>query len=112
MKKNNWSLVKILICYVGTILLVPLIVSLPFFNVLIGLYLHPLGNLKSAFISLFGASMGSFIAIIGAVWIQDRNKKIHDINEVKKSALIIYYDFKIAFEDLLPFYRKWWNMAH
>lgn len=112
MQRRSWSLLRILAIYVGVILAIPLVVRLPYINNFVHFYLQPLGTLKQAFITFSGASIGSFIAIMGAVWIQDRNKKAQDESEVKKSALIIYYDFLLAFKDLLPFYNQWWYLGH
>jgi len=96
-----------LLLYITLILITPVVFNLvPVLRDVFRWYMRPLGSLQSVFVSVLGASIGSFIAIMGAVWISNRNKKVQEQTDIGKNALIIYYDFLFAFQDLLPFLNE------
>lgn len=95
--------------YVLVILLFPLLLRIPFVKPLAQWCLAPLGDLKSSYISFSGTSIGSFLAIFGAFWVQDKNRKKQSEMETKKSALIVYFDLQMAIDDLYPVMIDWLN---
>ena len=103
-----------LIFYISIILTIlfilsPFLVRASFVYSKISSFLEPLGDstYKVGYIEAFGAILGTFLAITGALWTQrkiDRNK---EEKEVRESALIVYYDFKFAFEDIVHFMQAY-----
>ena len=62
-------------------------------------------EMKAAYIEFIGALLGSAIAIIGALYVQSKIDANEEKSKRKKYALIVYYDFKFAFDDLKKIYR-------
>ena len=68
-------------------------------------FLQPLKveGYKSSYIEMLGALVGTFLAISGALWTQRRDEIKKEKQIIKEAAIIIYYDFKFAFEDIFKF---------
>ena len=99
-------MLKFLLVYAAIILAVPFLMMIPFINNWAQIYLASLGDLRVAFIGFAGSSLGGIVAIFGSMWIQDNIRKKQKESDLRKSAFVIYHDFKLAFDDLLPFYQE------
>ena len=108
--RNNLLLVFLAI-YISTIITIPLLVAIPTIHRIVHTYLSPLGALRPAYISFAGTSIGSFLAISGAVWVHSRNEKHETLNVTKNLAYITYCDLKFAYDKLLPIYQTMWKMV-
>lgn len=62
---------------------------------------------KITYIETMGAILGTFLAISAALWTQRRENKRQEKNSIKEAAVIVYYDFKFAFEDLFKFEKAY-----
>ena len=58
---------------------------------------------KSSYIETIGAIFGTFFAITGALWTQKRIDLQNEEHKIKEAAVIVYYDFKFAFDDIFQF---------
>lgn len=107
MKKKKKSISTIyfsIICVIAFIyILSPLIVQIPFVYDFIKWFLSSFKSeqYKNTYIGALGSIIGAFLAITGVIWTQ----KLFDNNinnkQNKENALIIYYDFKYALDEIL-----------
>lgn len=107
MKSNkNRNVLFIIPSIIGTMFIIsPLLLRIPCIRVLFSYFLQPLvdSGYKSSYIETFGAILGTFLAVTGTLWAQKKIDEVADKKEIKESALIVYYDFKFAFDDLATF---------
>ena len=97
---------KILLCLiipVTFVLVMPLLLNIPFVLSALSWFLNSLEqvNYKVAYLGLIGAILGTYFAIMGAVWIQKKEKQEQEESEIKKTATIIYYDIKLGCLELI-----------
>lgn len=84
----------------------PIWLRIPIFEEIISLLLKPLKEqgFKSSYIETFGAILGTFLAISGALWTQrkfEQEAASREEEERKREKmLIIYYDFEFVFHDI------------
>lgn len=90
---------------VSIFIISPLLLRIPCIRMMLSWFLQPLGDGKyeSSYIETFGAIWGTFLAVAGTLWTQRKIDEVVEKKELKESALIIYYDFKIAFSDIITF---------
>lgn len=62
---------------------------------------------KICYIETFGAILGTFLAIYGALWTQRKIDERTEQKELRESALIIYYDFDFALKDILALMQSY-----
>lgn len=58
---------------------------------------------KSSYIETIGAVFGTFFAITGALWTQKRIDLQNEEHIIKEAAVIVYCDFKFAFDNIFQF---------
>lgn len=82
---------------------VPVLLRVPFIANVLTWLLRPLkdSGYKSSYIETFGAILGTFLAVTGALWTQRKIDERTDEKELIECALIIYYDFTFALDDLI-----------
>lgn len=105
--KNNLFVIVSIIS--GIFIISPLLLRIPFIYGICSWFLQPLGNsgYKSSYTETFGAILGTFLAVTGALWTQKKIDKAAEKKELKESALIVYYDFKFAFSDIITFMKSY-----
>ena len=105
MKKDKNELYIGICIIVGIFICSPLLLRIPCVRELFSWFLQPLGDsdYKSSYIETFGAILGTFLAVAGALWTQRKIDEAAAQKEVKESALIVYYDFEFAFNDIITF---------
>lgn len=91
-------------------IIIPIILRISFIEKVIcwGLSGLKYQEYKNSYITTIGSMLGSFLAISGAVWTQRRIDETNEIREAKKSALIVYYDFRFAFDNLVYIPKMVW----
>lgn len=62
---------------------------------------------KSSYIETTGAILGTFLAVTGAVWTQRMIDTKVENEKKRECALIIFYDFEFAFEELCSYIRSY-----
>lgn len=113
MKDRNFNkdniLFMISVCVVILFLGSPILLRIRAINYLVTFVLSPLKEqgYKSSYIETVGGMLGTFLAVTGALWTQRRIDLNNERNAVKKAAVIVYYDFKFAFEDIFAFERSY-----
>jgi len=107
---NNQFLFWLGIYVIIVVIIIPSALRITALKELAQRYLAPFGSLKPSYISFAGTSIGSFLAIFGAVWVQHRTGKKAALAATKKAALTAYHELKFAFDDLLPIYLKIWDI--
>lgn len=86
-------------------LISPLLLRIPLIENTVSYILFPLkeDGFKSSYVETIGAIFGTFFAITGALWTQRNIDLQNEKNVIKEAAVIVYYDFKFAFDDILQF---------
>lgn len=114
-KNIKWNKIKDIIVekwlFFTIIIITFIFVSSPYwlkwgnFSKEVSYFLQPLKTegYKSSYIEMLGALLGTFLAISGALWTQRRDEIKREKQKIKETAVIIYYDFKFAFDDLFKF---------
>ncbi len=113
--KKSWiNLIFALIILIVILVLIPLFLKCPFVKYIISGYLGALGvpEYKTAFVEVLFSFLGSFLAIYGALWTQRQIDTKKDKDDVKKNALIVYYDLKLGFQDLSRIHTEIWNKSN
>ena len=89
----------------GIFIISPLLLHIPCIRMFFSWFLQPLGDsgYKSSYVETFGAILGTFLAVAGTLWTQRKIDEVAEKKELKESALIVYYDFKFAFNDITTF---------
>ena len=98
-KKNSWNLVMFIACFATVLyLLIPLFLKIPFIREICACYLFKLGNseYKSAFAESIGGLLGSFLAIVAALWTQSYFTKEAEKQAAKEDMRVVYYDLIFA----------------
>lgn len=54
-----------------------------------------------AYIELWGVMYGSFLAIYGALWVENKTKEKENKEAIAKYACVIYYDMYFIFRDFI-----------
>lgn len=86
-------------------LISPLLLRIPWVESMVIYILFALKEegYKSSYIETIGAIFGTFFAITGALWTQRKIDLKNENRIIKEAAVIVYYDFKFAFDDLFRF---------
>ncbi|WP_160680285.1 hypothetical protein [Clostridium sp. C8-1-8] len=111
-KPKYENIIFVIICCIGgTFLITPILLRVPFFSNLFSLLLSPLKTTeyKSSYIETFGAILGTFMAVSGALWTQKKIDEVTEKKNLKESALIIYYDFYFATNDIRDLMENYLN---
>lgn len=106
MNDKNRNILFAIICIIVIMFIIsPLLFRCPFIRRLFSWFLYPLNNsgYKSSYIETFGAILGTFLAVSGSLWAQRKIDKMSFEKEFRESALVVYYDFYFAFEDIKKF---------
>jgi len=111
LKKINLYVFIAMLTLTILVVLTPLLLKEPFINHIVSYYLEELHTTeyKSVYITLLGGFMGSWLAITGAIWTQRKFENNRNEVQLKESALIVYYDFDFAFNDIkrfMEYYKK------
>lgn len=95
----------------GIFVIAPLLLRIPFIRIIVSWFLQSLGDsgYKSSYIETFGAILGTFLAITGTLWTQRKIDEVTEKKELRESALIVYYDFNFAFNDIITFMQSYLN---
>lgn len=101
--RNSNVLFIIVIAISVAFILIPLTLRIGWIHCIVSCFLSPLGEYVSSYIETLGAILGTFLAITGALWTQRKIDEAQDKKELRESALIVYYDFKFAFSDIIRF---------
>jgi|GEM_PF-6160257 len=85
------------------IIIFPFILNIPYISFSISWFLQPLknANYKIAYIGFIGSILGTYLAISGAIWVQKRERKKKEKDEIIKNATIVYYDIKLSCLELI-----------
>lgn len=100
----------IIVSIIGGIFIVsPIILRIPIIRDFFSWFLKSLGNsdYKSSYIETFGAILGTFLAVAGTLWTQRKLDEVTLKKELKESALIVYYDFYFALNDIITFVHSY-----
>lgn len=83
----------------------PLLLRISWVESIVAYILLPLKEegYKSSYIETIGAIFGTFFAITGALWTQRQVDLKNEDHIIKEAAVIVYYDFKFAFDDIFQF---------
>lgn len=102
-KNSSKYLILFLIVPAAFFIGIPIILNIPYIKCLSSLFLESLGitEYKVAYIEFIGAILGTYLAILGAIWVQKREKNEQQKEETIKTATIVYYDIKLACLDLI-----------
>ena len=94
-KKTNRTNNALFICAIIFSILflaIPILLKLPCLQNLIKLFLNRMGPYKASYFEACGAMIGSFLAVISAIWIQNRSEAKQRNDAIKKYATIVYFD--------------------
>lgn len=92
----------------------PLVLRIPAMKIALEWFLMPLRDnaYKSTYIETIGTMIGTVLAIAGTLLLQgmidkreDKEKESQKQREIKYKIVIIYYDLKLAFEDIAKIYN-------
>lgn len=111
-KQKHGNIFFVIVCCIGgTFLITPILLRVPFFSNLFSWLLHPLKTTeyKSSYIKTFGAILGTFMAVSGALWTQKKIDEVTEGKSLKESALIVYYDFYFAADDIKVLIENYLN---
>ncbi len=100
---KNRNILFILVSIIGGMFIIfPLLLRISCIRIAFSYFLEPLGDkgYKSSYVETFGAILGTFLAVTGTLWTQRKIDETTEKKELKESALIVYYDFKFAFNDV------------
>lgn len=103
-KMDKSTIYFIVICVIVLLFIFsPLLIRVHFIYEIIQNYLDVFKNIeyKSAYVETVGAILGTFLAITGAIWTQNILNKYEKKRQIEKNALIVYYDFKFALDNVL-----------
>lgn len=109
MKKNknnksrkNDCLLMISVVFAVVFMVSPALLRFDWFNSIISGFLEPLkcSEYKGAFVGATGGMIGAFLAITGALWVERKIASDNDRKEIEKTALIVYYDMVLFYEDV------------
>lgn len=106
-KKTNRTNNALFICAIIFSILflaIPILLKLLCLQNLIKLFLNRMGPYKASYFEACGAMIGSFLAVISAIWIQNRSEAKQRNDAIKKYATIVYFDID-------KFYRENDNFA-
>ena len=110
--KNRWKNIKewiidnLLFLVIGMISILfitsPIWMNFEYLAIIVSIFLLPLkkDGYKSSYIETMGALLGTFLAVSGALWTQRRIDSKKEKEKVRERTLIIYYDFKLVFDDV------------
>lgn len=86
-------------------LLSPILLRISWIENIVSYILFPLkeDGFKSSYVETMGAIFGTFLAITGALWTQRNIDLQNEKHIIKEAAVIVYYDFKFAFDDIFQF---------
>ncbi|MBL4930906.1 hypothetical protein JK634_03745 [Clostridium sp. YIM B02565] len=77
-KQKYGNIIFIIICFIGGLFLItPILLRVQIFSGLLSWLLSPLKTTeyKSSYIQTFGAILGTFMAVSGALWTQKKSTK-------------------------------------
>ena len=105
-RKIDWSVLIVfsLILIIG-LLAAPMLLRLPNIQCLVSCFSSGLKRVeyKEAYIGVWGGIIGSFLGVVGAVWVQKSSEKHQNRIQIEKCITIVYYDVKLFFQELQPF---------
>lgn len=108
-KKSNITFIYFFItCVIAFVfLLSPLMAKSNVIRKILSMFLDGFQSVeyKIAYIETVGALLGTFLAITGALWTQSIVDENARREEMKKNALIVYYDLSFASEAILQMMR-------
>ena len=112
MKKN---IVFVLVLLMTILFLMsPIVLRIPFVKESVSWCLSVLGKneYKSSYIEAVGGLIGTAAAITGTLFLQgmidqktDKENKVKEENDIRYRIIVVYYDLKLAFEELSKIYR-------
>lgn len=99
----NLNTILLLVIPVVFFIGIPIILNIPCISSLLSWLLKSLQttDYKVSYIELVGAILGTYLAILGAIWVQKREKNEEVKEGIIKAATIVYYDIKLACLDLI-----------
>lgn len=103
LKKINKNTLLLLVIPVVFFIGIPIILNITCVKNLLSWFLKSLQttDYKVSYIELVGAILGTYLAILGAIWVQKREKNEEEKERIIKAATIVYYDIKFACLDLI-----------
>ncbi len=107
---KNRNVLFVMVSIIGGIFIIaPLLLRIPCIYIAFSWFLQPLGDsgYKSSYVETCGAILGTFLAVAGALWTQKKIDEGTEKKELEESALIVYYDFKFAFNDIIAFMNSY-----
>lgn len=103
-KKENKDTLFVVVCAISAVfVLIPLMLRIECVHRMVSWFISPLGEYGSSYIETLGAILGTFLAVTGALWTQRKIDEVQYKKELRESALIVYYDFEFAFNDIIRF---------
>ncbi|MDF2883075.1 MAG: hypothetical protein K0R54_3632 [Clostridiaceae bacterium] len=111
-KPQNENIIFVIMCCIGCgFLITPILLRMTILNDLFSWMLSPLktADYKSSYIETFGAILGTFMAVSGALWTQKKINEATEKRNIRESGLIIYYDFHFATSDIKALIERYLN---
>lgn len=110
MKKRKNSLLFVTVSIISLLFLImPFLLRINLVDNALSWFLQPLRNsdYKSSYTEIIGAILGTFLAVTGTLWTQRKIDEGMEQKEIQKKALIVYYDFYFALNDLIDFMKSY-----
>lgn len=98
----------------------PLILRIPFIKNTVDLFFDSLmySDYKSSFLETIGSILGTVLAITGTLLLQkkideksEEEKRVKENNDIRFSIIVIYYDLKLALNDISTMHKIAWLLA-
>lgn len=104
---QNLIILLTVVIFIFGIVVIPLLLHIPFIKHIVRMLLSFTRNENyiSAYIEFLGAIIGSFIAICGALWVQNKVDSKSELENQRKYACIVYNDLDMAFKDIIKIFR-------
>ena len=101
-----WRWILIVIC---VFVAMPLLLRLSFIRFLVTWFLQPLDDVgyKSIYIETLGALLGTFLAVVGALWVQRKVDMTEEEKTERETALVVFYDFFFASNEIIKFMQEY-----
>lgn len=100
-RKERWGFIFLL--FITAMLVIsPILMHIPLFSNFLSDFLSTLETqeYKGVYLEAISTLIGTFLAIYGALWTQRRIDSRDEVKKKRAALVVVYYDFKFAYEDL------------
>ena len=97
-------------CISAVFILSPLLLRFEYIRNVVSVFFQALdtSEYKTAYIGGFGGLLGTFLAITGSLWTQNRIDKVTAEKEVEQTASILYYELLFALRNVRLLLTHYW----